>query len=83
MRGIGLPPGAIRIALELPSNEALLAAVTGGDLVTAVSDLAAAPHVAAGRVCRLDFLFPDRAFDLITHADRHASYAATAFRALL
>ncbi len=75
--GAGLQ--TLDIRLELPSNEAVLAAAESGGLVTAVSDLAAAPLVAAGRVVRLAFDAPQRAFALLTHRQRQPSRAAMAF----
>lgn len=75
-RGVDLR--ALDILLELPSNEAVLAAAASGGLVTAVSDLAAAPHVAAGSLKRAPFELPTRAFTLLLHRDRLPSQAVTA-----
>lgn len=83
MAGRGLTLFDLTVRLELPSNEAALAAVTAGGLVTAVSDLAAAPLLADGRVARLDFDTPERAFALLTHRQRNRSRAAEAFVAEL
>ncbi|MBS0331669.1 MAG: LysR family transcriptional regulator, partial [Proteobacteria bacterium] len=80
-RDLALADLAVR--LELPSNEAVLAAVSTGGLVTAVSDLAAAPLLAAGRLARIAFHAPDRAFALLTHRQRNRSRAAAAFVAEL
>jgi DNA-binding transcriptional LysR family regulator len=79
----GLPPEMLYARLETPSNEAALGAVEAGGLVTAVSDLAAAPLVAAGRVARLEYELPPREFALLTHRERRRSRAATAFLDLL
>jgi len=76
---LGLDPGRLNILLELPSNEAMLAAVASGGALTAVSDLAAAPHVAAGRLARLAFEGVARRFDRLTHRDRAPSRAVGAF----
>lgn len=75
----GAPIQALYVRLETPSNEAALGAVEAGGLVTAVSDLAAAPFVGAGRVARLAFELPPRAFALLTHRERRRSRAAAAF----
>jgi DNA-binding transcriptional LysR family regulator len=75
----GVAPGALQVALELPSNEAALAAVSDGALLTAVSELAAQPLVAAGRLHRLAIDMADRNFDLLTHRERRRSAAAQAF----
>lgn len=74
----GIAAAELSVRLEMPSNGAVLAAVEDGELVTAVSDLAAAPRVAVGRVVRLDWALPARAFSLVTHRARHPSRAAAA-----
>jgi DNA-binding transcriptional LysR family regulator len=79
----GVDLAELTVRLELPSNEAALAAAVAGGLVTAVSDLAAAPLVATGRVARLVFDTPERAFALLTHRQRNRSRAAQAFVAEL
>jgi DNA-binding transcriptional LysR family regulator len=76
-RGVDLR--ALDILLELPSNEAVLAAAASGGLVTGVSDLAAAPHLAAGRLGRAAFELSARAFTLLLHRDRQPSQAVAAF----
>jgi DNA-binding transcriptional LysR family regulator len=81
VRGVAL--AGLQVALELPSNEAVLSAAADGDLVAAVSELAAAPLAAAGRVVRLDIELDRRRFDLLTHKERRPSAAAAAFVALL
>ena len=83
LRARGVDPSSLRIALELPSNEAALAALAGGAFVTAVSELAAEALVAAGRVIQLDFDFTERRFELLSHRERHVSAAARAFIGLL
>ena len=52
LRSKGIDPAALDIALELPSNEAVLSAVEGGTSVAALSVAAAASAIAAGRVVR-------------------------------
>ena len=77
---IGVEPAEIRAVLELPSNEAVLAAAAEyGGLVTAVSELAARPLIGAGRLVQLDLDLGVRAFELITHKERMQSHAAEAF----
>jgi DNA-binding transcriptional LysR family regulator len=75
----GVAPDDLKIVLELPSNEAVLAAAAAGSLIAAVSELAAGPMIAAGRVCRLPFDLPRRSFERLTHRERRQSNAATAF----
>jgi DNA-binding transcriptional LysR family regulator len=78
-----LDPGALKVALELPSNEAVLSAAAGSQLVGAASDLAAAPFVTAGALVRLDFELGRRRFELLVHKERRLSAAAKAFTAPL
>jgi DNA-binding transcriptional LysR family regulator len=75
----GVSASELRIALELPSNEAVLSAAIGGRLVTAVSELAAAQFVATGRVARLDVELEARRFELLAHKQRRPSAAGRAF----
>ncbi|WP_374571408.1 LysR substrate-binding domain-containing protein [Phenylobacterium sp.] len=79
----GVDPAALRVALELPSNEAVLTAVADGQAVAAVSELAARPHVEAGRVVALPFDLGARDFVLLSHKERGLSAAAGAFVASL
>jgi DNA-binding transcriptional LysR family regulator len=66
------------VRLELPSNEAAIGAALAGHAVTVVSDLAAAPFVATGRLVRLAFEAPPRAFTRVAHRARRPSRAAAA-----
>lgn len=83
LAALGVALADLDVRLELPSNGAVLAAVEAGGLVTAVSDLAAAPRLAAGRIARLDHDLPERAFTVVSHRERHRSRAAEAFLATL
>jgi DNA-binding transcriptional LysR family regulator len=75
----GVDFAGLRVLLELPSNEAVLAAVEKGGMVTAVSGLAAQPLVTAGRLRPLAFEFRVRSFTMLMHKERHQSRAVTAF----
>jgi DNA-binding transcriptional LysR family regulator len=79
LTGLGVEPRAIHTAMALPSNEAVLAAVADGGLVAAVSELAAQPLVAAGRLARLPLDLVARDFLLLTHRERRPSAAGAAF----
>ncbi len=81
--GLGLSLSDLDIRLELPSNGAVLAAVEAGGLITAVSDLAAAPRLAAGSVTRLALDLGARAFTMLSHRERHRGRALEAFVARL
>src|SRR6202035_224758 len=60
LQGFGVSPGALRIALELPSNEALRAAVEAGLGATVISASVAAPSLEAGLLHRVLFNLPER-----------------------
>ena len=80
-----LPPGAppLRVALELPSNEAVRGAVEAGLGATALSASVAAPSLEAGLLVRVAFPLPERDFTAIRHAERYRSRAADALLALM
>ncbi|MDB5775702.1 MAG: LysR family transcriptional regulator [Herbaspirillum sp.] len=81
LRAHRLDPSALDIALTLPSNEALLSAIGAGDLATAVSELAAAPLIDAGKLARANFTLPPRSFYLLHHRQRYRSKASLAMEA--
>lgn len=83
LRMNGLQPAELRIAMELPSNEAICAAVEAGQLATAVSETVAQAGVSAGRLVVMPLELPSRAFSLIRHRERHRSRASEAFRELI
>ena len=78
LRQNGLKLSDLRISLELPSNEAVRSAVETGDGATAISDLVAAPSVAAKTLHRVRFDLPRRSFYLLRHKERHISRAEDA-----
>lgn len=75
---LGVIPSELRVALELPSNAAVCAAVEAGQFAGVVSDAVASPWVDLGRLTRIDVKFPMREFVLITHRERSMSKAAQA-----
>lgn len=79
LRAQGFEPSRLNVALELPSNEAVRAAVEGGAGATALSELAAGASIAAGRLKRINLALPERAFCALQHKERYASRAARAF----
>ncbi|GGD44045.1 LysR family transcriptional regulator [Aureimonas glaciei] len=83
LRGQGIDPARITVALELPSNEAVRAAVEAGGGVSVLSRLVVAASLQAGTLAALDFALPERGFFAVRHADRHPSQAAAAFLKLL
>ena len=78
LRQNGLKLSDLEIALELPSNEAVRSAVEAGDGATAVSDLVAAPSIAAKTLHRVRFDLPRRSFYILRHKERHISRAEDA-----
>ena len=81
LAGFGLPPGTLRVALELPSNEAVRGAVEAGLGATALSASVAAPSVEAGLLRPVALPLPERAFTVLRHVERTPSRAAAAFLA--
>ncbi|KAA0681238.1 LysR family transcriptional regulator [Azospirillum brasilense] len=80
LRGQGRAPEELPVALELPSNEAVLSAVMAGAGATALSDLVARGALAAGHLHRVPFPLPERPFRLLRHRERGLSHAARTFR---
>jgi DNA-binding transcriptional LysR family regulator len=74
----GLALRDLKVVLELPSNEAMRAAVESGDGVAAISNLVVANSIAAGRLKRLAFNFRARGFHAIFHRERVQSRAVQA-----
>jgi DNA-binding transcriptional LysR family regulator len=70
--------GRLRVALELPSNEAVRAAVEAGAGATVISASVVAASLEAGLLHRVQLDLPDRAFVLLRHRERHCSRAAAA-----
>jgi DNA-binding transcriptional LysR family regulator len=81
VRTFGLSPTLLKIALELPSNEAVRAAVEAGMGATAISASVAAASLEAGLLQQVPLDLPDRAFNVIRHVERHNSKAAEALLA--
>jgi DNA-binding transcriptional LysR family regulator len=81
LRKLGVRPSSLRVELELPSNEAVRAAVEAGDCATAISGLVVAHSLAAGLLHRVQLDLPRRAFYLLRHKQRHAGQAETALLA--
>ena len=79
----GLDPAALAVTLELPSNEAVRAAVEAGGVATAISASVAAPAIEAGLLVAVRFDLPSRAFRSLLHAERTPSRSAEAFLAAI
>jgi DNA-binding transcriptional LysR family regulator len=71
--------GKLDIGMELPTNEAVRAAVEAGAGAAVMSASVAAPSLEAGLLCLVEMALPDRAFRLVRHRERAASKAGEAF----
>lgn len=78
LRASGLKLTDLQVALEFPSNEAVRSAVEAGQSATAISDLVAAPSIAARTLRRVRFELPRRSFYALRHNERHVSRAEDA-----
>lgn len=79
----GIAPGALRIAITLPGNAAVLGAVRAGMGITLTSASAAQAMLDAGQIARLDVAALARPFWLLHHTTRSRSRAAEAFETML
>lgn len=83
LANLGLAPRNKRVALELPSNEAVRGAVEAGLGATAISASVAAPSLEAGLLRQVKFTLPERSFYVLRHAERFHSRAADDFLAIM
>jgi len=82
LRAAQIAPETLRVALTLPSNEAVLSAVlSAGHSVAAVSQLAAAPWLESGRLQRVGAALGTRTFHAVRHRERTLGAAAAALLA--
>ena len=80
---LGMAPGALDVALELPRNEAVISAVQAGLGATAISANAAVAGLEAGLLVKVAFDLPARRFLAIHQAGRRLSHAGAALLASL
>jgi len=83
MAQLDIPLKDMKIAMELPSNEAVRAAVEAGLGATALSASVCAASLEAGLLCPVRFRLPDRAFYLLRHGRRCESRIAAALMAMM
>lgn len=76
LESAGISLKDMKIALELPSNEAIRAAVEAGLGATAISGSVAAPGLEAGLLHQVEVVLPERAFHAVRHVERYSSVAA-------
>jgi DNA-binding transcriptional LysR family regulator len=79
----GMQVGDLTVALELPSNEAVRAAVEGGSAATVISASVAAPGIEAGLLIHVPFALPERSFQVTRHKERSLSRSGEAMLKLL
>jgi DNA-binding transcriptional LysR family regulator len=80
---VGIERSALRIQLELPSNEAVRAAVEAGLGATAISASVAAPSIEADLLHQVAFRLPEREFHILRHRERYRSRVADALLAII
>lgn len=78
----GLHLGDLTVALKLPSNEAVRAAVESG-LAAVISASVAAPSIEAGLLVHVPLALPQRSFLVARHKERSLSRSAEAMLELL
>lgn len=83
LRARTIDTGTLRTILELPTNEAVCAAVRSSTHLIVVSGLVARTHVEAGRLAPIAFNLGTRSFGLVRHRQRYRTKASVAFEALL
>lgn len=79
----GVDPGALRIVMELPSNEAVRAAVMASAAASVLSASVVAAGLEAGLLHSIRFPLPERDFCVLMHKERYLSRAAQAFLAIV
>ena len=74
----GIALSSLRIVMELPSNEAIRAAVEAGMGAAALSASVAAPSIEAGLTYSPKLTLPERSFYVLQHSERYQSNAGRA-----
>ncbi len=83
LAGHGIEPSKLQVRLELPSNEAVRAAVEAGLGATAISASVAAPSLEAGLLYRAQFALPERYFYALRQRGRYRARAVQALMELI
>lgn len=78
-----IDPSALRVLLELESNEAVRSAVISGKSATVLSASVVVAALEAGLLHAVKLNLPDRAFYALSHRERYLSRSAEAFLDLL
>jgi DNA-binding transcriptional LysR family regulator len=83
LESFGIAPASLHVALTLPSNESVRAAVEAGMGATALSASVAAPSIEAGLLHPVGLALPERDFHVLRHTERYRSRPAEALLALI
>ncbi|MBB3951485.1 LysR family transcriptional regulator [Aureimonas jatrophae] len=75
----GIDPTTLSVELELPSNEAVRAAIEVGGVVGVLPLAVAQPGLASGALVEIGFPLPSRGFHAVEMKDRSLGRAASAF----
>lgn len=78
LQRLGIAPANLHVSLELPSNEAVIAAVEASTSAAVLSFRAVEAHLAQGLLVMPDFPMPTRPFFLLRHRERHVTRAMRA-----
>ncbi|MBB4956096.1 DNA-binding transcriptional LysR family regulator [Agrobacterium vitis] len=79
LQTLGLSPQSLKIALTLPSNEAVLSALMEGHCAAALSQTAAAPLIESGRLQVAPIRLASRHFSALRHRERRLSEVSRQF----
>jgi DNA-binding transcriptional LysR family regulator len=82
IEALGLDPAALHVALTLPANEAVLAAVEAGAGATAISQNVALRRLQGGFLHQVPFDLPSRPYFVLRHKERYRSKVGDAFLTL-
>jgi DNA-binding transcriptional LysR family regulator len=80
---LGIAPKQLNVGLELPSNEAICAAVEAGAGATAISRVVVQGALRLKTLRSIRFMPVERPFMLVTHRDRKSSHAVRALLAMI
>lgn len=82
LRTMGVVPERLKVALSLPSNEAVLSAVKQGGCAAALSHAAVAPLIEIGALAIAPIRLAPRHFSALRHRERRLSEVARQFLGL-
>lgn len=82
LRALGIAPETLKVALTLPSNEAVLSALLEGHCAAALSHSTAAPLIDIGKLSAAPISLASRHFSALRHRERRMSEVARQFMKL-